>query len=95
MKKFQATISIALMMAMTAGIAGCNAKPAQTSLPTAVTESRETTTATTTEETTTEETTTEETTEEPPTGETKRHPHPYLIPMPRPRSRISTRGASR
>ena len=70
MKKFQVTISIALMMAMTAGIAGCNAKPAQTSLPTAVTESRETTTTTTTEETTTEETTTEQTTEETTTEET-------------------------
>ena len=57
MKKFQTTIGIALMMAMTAGIAGCNVTPAQTSLPTALT-----TEETTTEETTTEETTTEETT---------------------------------
>ena len=69
MKRFQTTISIALMIAMTAGIAGCNAKPAQTSLPTPVTESSETTTAATTEETTTEETTTEETTTEETTTE--------------------------
>ncbi len=70
MKKFQTTIGIALMMAMTAGIAGCNVTPAQTSLPTALTQSSETTSVTTTEETTTETSETEETTEETTTEET-------------------------
>lgn len=90
MKKFQTTIGIALMMAMTAGIAGCNVTPAQTSLPTALTQSSETTSVTTTEETTeatseteetTEETTTEETTtEETTTEETTKKATPSPIP---------------
>ena len=90
MKKFQTTIGIALMMAMTAGIAGCNVTPAQTSLPTALTQSSETTSVTTTEETTeatseteetTEETTTEETTtEETTTEETTKKATPTPIP---------------
>ena len=63
MKKFKTTVSILLMLAMTAGIAACNAQPAVTSLPSVSTESKETTTETTTEETTTEETTETETTE--------------------------------
>ena len=65
MKKFKTTISIMLMLAMTAGIAGCNVQPAVTSLPSVSTQSKETTTETTTEATTTEETseTTEETSE--------------------------------
>ena len=85
MKKFEKLISIALIAAMTAGIAGCNAKPAVTSLPSVSTESSETTTeaTTTTEETTTEETTSEttgssektsETTEETTTEETTKKP---------------------
>ena len=85
MKKFKTVISIALMAAMTAGIAGCNANPAVTSLPSVSTESSETTTeaTTTTEETTTEETTSEttgssettsETTEETTTEETTKKP---------------------
>ncbi|MBR1906096.1 MAG: hypothetical protein IJ819_06500 [Clostridiales bacterium] len=90
MKKFQTTIGIALMMAMTAGIAGCNVTPAQTSLPTALTQSSETASVTTTEETTeatseteetTEETTTEETTtEETTTEETTKKATPTPIP---------------
>ena len=63
MKKFKTTVSILLMLAMTAGIAACNAQPAVTSLPSVSTESKETTTETTTEATTTEETTETETTE--------------------------------
>jgi len=96
MKKFQTTIGIALMMAMTVGIAGCNVTPAQTSLPTAVTQSSETTAATTTtEETTTEtseteettETTTEETTtEETTTEETTKK----ATPTPEPDSNAKT-----
>ncbi|MBO4680654.1 MAG: hypothetical protein J5623_01990 [Clostridiales bacterium] len=62
MKKFKTTVSIMLMLAMTAGIAGCNAQPAATSLPSVSTQSKETTTETTTEATT-EETTTEESSE--------------------------------
>lgn len=83
MKKFKTTISIMLMLAMTAGIAGCNVQPAATSLPSVSTQAKETTTETTTEATTeetsettessetssetTSETTTEETTTKAPT----------------------------
>ena len=91
MKKFNTVISIALMAAMTAGVAGCNAKPAVTSLPSVSTESSETTAATTTEETTTEETssettesseTTSETTEETTTSEETTSKEPTPTPAP-------------
>ena len=91
MKKFKAALSIALLMAMTAGIAGCNVTPAVTSLPSVSTESSETTTeATTTEETTTESETSEttessektsETTEETTTEETTKKPTATPAPV--------------
>ena len=78
MKKFKTTVSIMLMLAMTFGIAACNAQPAATSLPSVSTQAKETTTETTTEATTTEETsettesseTASETTSETTTEET-------------------------
>ena len=72
MKKFKSVMSIALLMSLTAGITGCNALPAQTSLPTVSSESQVTETTAETSETTMEtsetetsetETETEETTE--------------------------------
>ena len=72
MKKFKSVMSIALLMSLTAGLAGCNALPAQTSLPTISSETQAAETTTETSETTMEtsetetsetETETEETTE--------------------------------
>lgn len=56
MKKFNIAVSAALLMSMAAGISGCNATPAQTSLPSVSTES-------VTSETVTETSVTEEITE--------------------------------
>lgn len=80
MKKFDSFISAALILSITAGIAGCNVQPAVTSLPSVTTESQMSETTSETSETTAETTETEtfeteteettETTEETTTEET-------------------------